>query len=101
MVKPQQRHISYISEFTTDIQYRSKAKKILWLIPCPRVVIDSIQLGIDYSAMAASQNVDREVQSYRSALSGLVLQDIPFGEQGATLLCDTSTGHARPVVPVS
>eukprot|EP00731_Ephydatia_muelleri_P025879 Em0017g962a len=57
--------------------------------------------GIDYSAMAASQIVDQEVQSYRTALSGLVLQDIPFGEQGDTLLYDTSTGHARPVVPVS
>ncbi|KAL5479168.1 hypothetical protein EMCRGX_G022658 [Ephydatia muelleri] len=61
----------------------------------------TLQLGIDYSAMAASQIVDQEVQSYRTALSGLVLQDIPFGEQGDTLLYDTSTGHARPVVPVS
>ena len=96
----QQRHISYISEFTTDIRH-IQGKDNFVADSLSRVVIDSIQLEIDYSAMAASQIVDQEVQPYRTALSGLMLQDIPFGQQGATILCDTSTGHARPVVPVS
>ena len=47
----------------------------------------------NYSAMATDQAKDPEVQSYRSTHSNLVLQDIPFGTHGVTLLCDTSTGH--------
>ena len=29
------------------------------------------------------------------------LEDIPVGELGATLFCDTSTGRAQPIVPAS
>ena len=84
----QQCHISYISEFTTDIRH-IQGKENFVVDSLSRVAIDSIQLGIDYSAMAVSQIVDHEVQSYRTTPSGLVLQDIPFGEQKVTLLCDT------------
>ena len=58
-----------------------------------------MQLGIDYYAMATAQEQDAEVQAYRSATSNLQLEDIPFGAQGVTLICDMSTGHARPIVP--
>ena len=64
-----------------------------------RANIDSIQLGIDYCGMAADQRDDPEVQALRTATSSLQVEDIPFGVQGVTLLCDTSTGHARPIVP--
>ena len=49
--------------------------------------------------MAASQKDDPDVQAYRTAISGLQLEDIPFGTKGVTLLCDISTGQPRPVVP--
>ena len=49
--------------------------------------------------MATAQQEDAEVQAYRTTSSSLQLQDIPFGAQGVTLLCDTSTGRARPIVP--
>ena len=94
----QQRHLSYISEFTTDIRH-IQGKDNIVADTLSRANIDSIQLGIDYCGMAADQRDDPEVQALRTAPSSLRVEDIPFGVQGVTLLCDTSTGHARPIVP--
>ena len=96
----QQRQLSYISEFTTDIRH-VEGKSNLVPDALSRSDIHSIQVGIDYAAMAADQKEDPEVQAYRTATTGLQLEDIPFGTQGVTLLCDTSTSHTRPVVPAS
>ena len=68
----QQRHISYISEFATDIRH-IQGKENFVADSLSRVAIDSIQLGIDYSAMAVSKTVNHEVQSYQTTPSGLVL----------------------------
>ena len=64
-----------------------------------RATISDVQLGIDYLAVATAQQEDAEVQACRTANSNLQLEDIPFGAQGVTILCDTSTGRARPIVP--
>ena len=94
----QQRHLSYISEFTTDIRHvRGKDNSVADTLS--RATIADVQLGIDYGALAAAQQQDAEIQAYRTATSSLQLEDIPFGTQGTTLLCDMSTGHARPIVP--
>ena len=94
----QQRQLSYISEFTTDIRHL-QGKDNLVADMLSRPTIANVQLGIDYYAMATAQQQDAEVQAYRSATSNLQLKDIPFGAQGVTLLCDMPTGHARPIVP--
>ena len=51
--------------------------------------------------MAADQKDDPEIQAYLTTPISLLFKEVPFGQQGITLLCDTSTGQARPVVPVS
>ncbi len=94
----QQRQLSYISEFTTDIRY-IKGEKNSVADALSRAIITSIQLGIDYDAMAAAQRQDAEVQACRNTSSNFKLADVPFGSRGVTLLCDTSTGHTRPIVP--
>ena len=60
--------------------------------------IHLVQEGIDYEAMATSEKEDSEVQACRTALTSLQLEDVPYGNQGNTILCDTSTGQPRPVV---
>ena len=55
--------------------------------------------SLDYDAMAACQKDDPEIRAYRTTISGLQFEDISFGAQGATLLCDVSIGHPRPIVP--
>eukprot|EP00731_Ephydatia_muelleri_P033543 Em0032g5a len=96
----QQRQLSYISEFTTDIQHiQGKDNPVADSLS--RATLDSVQLGIDYSVMAADQKDDPEIQAYLTTPISLLFKEVPFGQQGITLLCDTSTGQARPVVPVS
>ena len=96
----QQRQLFYISEFTTDIQHiQGKDNPVADSLS--RATLDSVQLGIDYSDMAADQKDDPEIQAYLTTPTSLLFKEVPFGQQGITLLCDTSTGQARPVVPVS
>ena len=94
----QQRHLSYISEFTTDI--RHVAGKTNVVADClSRGIAGAVHLGIDYARMAADQATDPDVQAYRTAITGLRLQDVAFTDAGTTLLCDVSLGQPRPVVP--
>lgn len=98
----QQRHLSYIAEFTTDIKHiAGKDNKVADALS--RASIDSISahVGIDYSAMAKAQQDDEEIKAYRTAITNLTLEDIPFGVGDETILCDTSTGKPRPIVPSS
>ncbi|XP_061887393.1 uncharacterized protein LOC133638619 [Entelurus aequoreus] len=82
----QQRHLAFISEFT--------------VADClSRVVIGAVHLGIDYARMAVDQVSDPDIQAYRTAVTGLQLADVPFGDAGTTLLCDVSLDLPRPVVP--
>ena len=86
----QQRHLAYISELTTDIIH-VQGKQNHMADALSRARIHLVQEGIDYNAMATCQKEDSEVQACRTALS-LQLEDIPFGNKGNTILCDTSTG---------
>ena len=98
----QQRHLAAISEFTTDVRHIA-GKDNCVADALSRTVINAItsEIGIDYAAMAKAQVDDPEVTPYRTAITGMVLEDIPFGPDGCKLLCDVSTGNARPIVPSS
>ena len=48
--------------------------------------------------MVSSEKMNPDVQAYRTTLSGLQLEDVPFGSRGNTILCDTSTSQPRPTV---
>ena len=61
--------------------------------------VNAIKPGLDYRAMATDQQSDQDVQNYRTAISNLRLEDVPFESGTFTLLCDVSTGVARPIVP--
>lgn len=99
----QQRHLTAISEYTTCIKHNA-GKSNTVADALSRISINAahqLEPGVDFSAMAAAQQNDPEMAAYRTAITGLVLQDVQFGPSGNTLLCDTSTGHPRPVVPAS
>lgn len=96
----QQRHLAAISEFTTDIRHiAGKDNSVADALS--RSVINAVtaEIDIDYSAMAAAQAEDPEIPTYKTAITGLTVEDVPFGPVGTTLLCDVSTGNARPIVP--
>ena len=98
----QQRHLSYISEFTTDIRHIS-GKDNPVADTLSRATLANIQLGIDYLDLSQAQKDDSEVQACRhSKGSKLQLEDIPYGSsEDTTVLCDISTGSPRPVVPTT
>jgi len=97
----QQRHLSAISEFTTTILHVSgKSNTVADALSRTRInSLHALLPGVYYTEMARAQATDPEMSTYRTAISGLVLEDIPFGTSGETLLCDVSTGQPRPVVP--
>ena len=97
----QQRQLAYISEFTTDVQH-VQGKENLVVDALSRATIGEVQLGVDYTAMALAQQKDAKVQAYgQSSETHFQLKDIAFGDQGATLLCDVSSGQVRPILPSS
>ncbi|GFO20785.1 Pol polyprotein [Plakobranchus ocellatus] len=49
--------------------------------------------------MAAVQTSSAEVQAYNTALTNLQITITKLNDQGPELLCDISTGRARPIVP--
>ena len=94
----QQRHLSTIAEYSSVMEYIPGQKNPV-ADALSRVEINSIHLGIDYNALADAQQSDTETDAYRTAITGLRWADVPFGDQGRTLLFDTSTGRPRPLVP--
>ncbi len=56
---------------------------------------------LDLLSMARAQQEDAGVQAYRTAITRLVLADLPIPGTDATLLCDISTGVSRPIVSLS
>lgn len=99
----QQRQLTFISEYTTRIEHiAGKNNQVADALS--RSGVNAIQVtlpGIDYAEMAANQATDEDVLSYRNAATGLQLEDVPFDENGSTLLCDMSQGYPRPIVPVA
>ena len=91
----QSRHLSFIAEFTSDIQY---------ICGKHNVVADALSRinaamvpSIDFQQLSVDQATSPEIDAYRTAVTSLVLQDVPF--HNVTLLCDVSLGKPRPIVP--
>ena len=96
----QQRHLAYISEFTTDVRHiAGKDNRVADALSRAVIHATHAGLGIDYEAMTLTQRGDKEMNYYRTSITGMSLQDVPFGSKGMHILCDVSTGHPRPVVP--
>ena len=94
----QQRHLAFISEFSTDIRHVSGKSNVV--ADClSRAALSNVILGIDYGAMAAEQAEDPEVKTFQTAITGLQIR--PYQIHNSTLLCDISTGLPRPLVPRS
>ena len=99
----QQRHLAFISEFTTNVQHvAGKDNNVADALSRARVcAIHAMAPGIDYEAMAKDQQADGEMMAYRTDTSALGLEDLAIGPGQTLLLCDVSTGQPRPVVPAT
>ena len=100
----QSRHLSFISEFTTDLRHiegeHNLAADTLSRVPVNELDT-TMTMSLDYDNMAALQENDPDIQAYHTAITGLCLQDIPVPGSSRTLLCDVSQHTPRPIVPKS
>jgi len=97
------RHLAYVAEFTSDIRHVAGSENVAadaLSRPPEQVVaaVDSSALPLpDLRGMAARQATCPDVQ----AATRLPSLDVQVREvDGAQLLCDTSGGKWRPIVPV-
>ena len=91
----QTRHLSFISEFTTDLQHVSGKHNV---VADALSRIGAIETpGVDWELLADTQATSEEIKAYRTSVTGLKFLDVSFGRK--TVLCDISTGQPRPVVP--
>ncbi|XP_072115699.1 uncharacterized protein [Mobula birostris] len=79
----------------------SRERTTSWRTHYPDLPYRPCARGVDYAALAEAQEADDEIPSYRTAVSGLQLQDLPVGPGERTLLCDAATSQPHPVVPAA
>lgn len=91
----QTRHLSFIAEFTTDVQHVCGKHNV---VADALSRVEAISLPtINYQELAADQASSDEIAVYRTAVTGLIFQDVDFN--GVSVLCDVSTGNPRPIIP--
>ncbi|KAK3703111.1 hypothetical protein RRG08_002969 [Elysia crispata] len=95
----QQRHLSAISEFSTDIAHVSGKNNIVADCLSRSRTTNAVSLGIYYIAMARAQAASIDVQAYKTAFTCLEIINTRLNERGPELVCDVSTGRPRPIVP--
>ena len=54
---------------------------------------------VDLQALAAAQATCEDTQSYRTAITGMTVADVPVHDGGPSLFCDTSSSKPRHIVP--
>ena len=94
------RHLTFISEFTTDIRHISGANNPV-ADALSRVEALSLPTqDLDLVKLAADQHADTELQQLRqSTASSLQGSEVSLPGAPRPLLCDPSTGTPRPYLP--
>jgi cleavage and polyadenylation specificity factor subunit 1 len=95
----QQRHLAYVAEYTSDIRHvPGRDNKVADALSRPAAVVAPGDEKIDFVQLAQQQEVCPDVQQLRASPT-LQIQHVKVGERD--LLCDTSTGAMRPLVPTN
>ena len=96
----QTRHLSFISEFTSDIRHVKGSENEVADALSRIEAVEVVAGQVDVEKLAREQAKSSEVKSYLgNQLSGLEVSRVNVGKH--SLVCDTSTGRNRPIVPLS
>ena len=116
----QARHLAAIAEATSDVRHIEGKNNVvadtLSRVPVSptcdvdmssededqpffEIPVNAVSPGVNYRTMAEAQELDPDTQNYRTAITNLILEDVPFDNGAFTLLCDVSNGSPRPIVP--
>ena len=99
------RHLDYIAQFTSDLRHVTGPNNPVADALC-RNAISTLQSSqppsIDLQVLADAQAGDPEILALQnSSTTSLRLTSLPLPASTSTIICDTSTGTPRPIVPSS
>ena len=97
---PQQRHLDFIAQFTSDLRYVEGEKNVV--ADCLSRITASVfeeHEAINVLEMAAAQQHDPIIDHIQTSKNSLKLEYKPLPNQGVSILGDMSTGKFRPLVP--
>ena len=94
----QTRYLSFVTEFTNDVQHVSGRDNVVAdALSRTPTIAGVFSPKIHYRQLAADQAASDKIHAYRTAITVLKLEDVPF--QDFTVLCDISTGYIWTIVP--
>ena len=96
------RHLDYISQFTTDLRHVKGKENVVADTLSRNISINSLNVvssqEIDLDQIAIEQENDEELEKLKKS-SSLQFSKVPLHTSERTIMCDVSTGVARPYVP--
>ncbi|CAI2737819.1 unnamed protein product [Dicrocoelium dendriticum] len=92
------RQLDFVAQFSTDLRHISGQNNVVADALSRVSAIHTAGQAIDLSAMATAQLNDTDCQNVKQD-SSLQITPHPLPSSDGTILCDTSTGRPRPVVP--
>ncbi|RWS00893.1 pol polyprotein-like protein, partial [Dinothrombium tinctorium] len=93
----QARHISLISEFTTDIRYIKGVDNCI-ADALSRSEISSLELT-NFSELAKAQKEDKEFQQFKNSKTNCKFKLVTVPGSTVELFCDVSSANVRPYLP--
>ncbi|GFU48263.1 transposon Tf2-11 polyprotein [Trichonephila clavipes] len=96
---PQQiRQLDFISQFTTNIVHIPGSDNIAADV-LSRVSAITFPSQIDYDCIAETQQTDQELHTLIASGTSLELKKVTSPNSSTEIMCDLSTGTARPYIP--
>lgn len=93
----QQRHLSTLAEHFSDIRYHSGKHNAA----ADALSRSPLIYNVSFSEIGTAQESSPDIKATRTSITGMKLQDVQQTPDGPTVLCDTSLGFPRPVIPPS
>ncbi|GFU92998.1 hypothetical protein TNCV_2081441 [Trichonephila clavipes] len=92
------RQLDFISQFTTNIVHIPGSDSIAADV-LSRVSAITFPNQIDYDCIAETQQTDQELHTLIVSGTSLELKKVTFPNSSTEIMCDLSTGTARPYIP--
>ncbi|GFV17762.1 retrovirus-related Pol polyprotein from transposon 17.6 [Trichonephila clavipes] len=92
------RQLDFISQFTTNIVHIPGSDNIAADV-LSRVSAITFPSQIDYDCIAETQQTDQELHTLIASGTSLELRKVTFPNSSTEIMCDLSTGTARPYIP--
>ncbi|GFW70343.1 transposon Tf2-11 polyprotein [Trichonephila clavipes] len=92
------RQLDFISQFTTNIVHIPGSGNIAADV-LSRVSAITFPSQIDYDCIAETQQTDQELHTLIASGTSLEIKKVTFPNSSTEIMCDLSTGTARPYIP--